>query len=53
MAVLPAPDTMLAYASILEKPRYYVHTDGIKYRYPDSEVLRAAAAALRHCAALR
>lgn len=47
---LPSPETMLTYASILEKPQYYVHK-GVKLRMPESEIIKAAAAALRHCAA--
>jgi hypothetical protein len=40
---------MLTYASILEKPQYYIHK-GQKYLMPRSEIIDAAIAALRHCA---
>jgi hypothetical protein len=42
---------MLLYASILEKPRYDVHK-GVRYLLPRGEIINAAIAALRHCAAL-
>lgn len=49
---LPSPETMLTYASILEKPQYYIHTDRKKYRLATGEIIEAACAALRYCAAL-
>jgi hypothetical protein len=50
---LPSAETMLAYASILEKPKYQVdEKTGIKYRLATGEVVEAACAALRACAAL-
>lgn len=52
MQSLPAPETLLAYASILEKPQFYVH-QGVKLRMPQGEPIKAAIAALRHCAALK
>jgi hypothetical protein len=48
---LPKPETMLTYASILEKQQYVVK-DNIKYPIPTGEVIEAACAALRYCAAL-
>jgi hypothetical protein len=47
---LPAPETMLAYASILEKPQYAIHK-GIKYALATGEIVEAACEALRICAA--
>lgn len=48
---LPSPETMLAYASILEKQQYVVH-NRIKYPIATGEIVEAACAALRHCASL-
>lgn len=48
---LPAPETMLTYASILEKPQYYIHNRQ-KFLLPRGEIITAAIAALRHCASL-
>jgi len=48
---LPKPETMLTYASILEKPQYAIH-NGVKYALATGEVVDAACTALRHCAAL-
>lgn len=54
MKHLPTPETMLGYASILEKPKYEVDPKtGIKYRLKDGEVVKAACAALRYCATLK
>lgn len=51
--VLPKPETMLTYASMLEKPQYQVDPKtGVKYRLATGEVVEAACAALRYCAAL-
>jgi hypothetical protein len=51
---LPKPETMLTYASILEKPKYQIdEKTGIKYRLATGEIVEAACAALRYCAALR
>lgn len=47
---LPSPETMLTYASILEKPQYVVK-DRIRYMLATGEVIEAACAALRECAA--
>lgn len=46
---LPSPETMLIYASILEKPKYYFR-DGHRFLLPQGEIIAAAIAALRHCA---
>lgn len=51
-AGLPKPETMLAYASILEKQQYVVK-NGVKFPIATGEIVEAACAALRHCAALR
>lgn len=51
MTNLPKPETMLAYASILEKPQYVVKSN-IRYQLATGEVIEAACAALRYCAAL-
>lgn len=49
---LPKPETMLIYASILEKPQYYIDAvTGAKYLLPTGEIIEAACAALRYCAA--
>jgi hypothetical protein len=40
---------MLTYASILEKPQYYIHK-GQKFLMPRSEIIDAAIAALRELA---
>lgn len=45
---LPSPETMLAYASILEKPKY----DDRGFKLATGEIVEAACAALRHCAGL-
>lgn len=51
MSKLPSPETMLAYASILEKPQYSIDPKtGRKFLLPTGEVVEAACAALRHCA---
>lgn len=51
---LPKPETMLMYASILEKSQYFTHPKtGIKYPLATGEIVEAACAALRVCAALR
>lgn len=48
---LPKPETMLTYASILEKPQYWVDPKtGHKFLLPTGEIIEAACAALRHCA---
>ena len=45
---LPSPETMLTYASILEKPKYQVdEKTGIKYRLATGEIVEAACTALR------
>lgn len=50
---LPKPETMLTYASMLEKPQYHVDAvTGAKFRLATGEVVEAACAALRYCAAL-
>ena len=46
---LPSPETMLAYASILEKPQY----DPRGFKLATGEIIEAACAALRYCAALK
>ena len=46
---LPAPETMLAYASMLEKPQYTPRGD----RMATGEIVEAACAALRVCARLK
>jgi len=43
---------MLTYASILEKPQYWVDPRGRKWLLETGEIIEAAAAALRHCAKL-
>lgn len=52
MDKLPQSETMLIYASILEKPQYHVK-DGVKYLIPTGEVIEAACDALRYCAKLK
>lgn len=47
---LPSPETMLTYASILEKPQYWVDPRGRKWLLATGEIIEAACAALRHCA---
>lgn len=47
---LPKPETMLTYASILEKPQYVVQ-NGIRYQLATGEVIEAACSALRQRAA--
>jgi len=49
--MMPKPETMLTYASILEKQQYVVK-DNVKYPIPTGEIVEAACAALRYCAAL-
>lgn len=50
---MPKPETMLAYASILEKPQYWVDPKtGQKYLLATGEIVEAACAALRFCAAV-
>jgi hypothetical protein len=49
LADLPTPETMLTYASILEKPQY----DKFGVRLATGEIVEAACAALRVCAALK
>ena len=49
---LPSPETMLTYASILEKPQYIVK-DGRKFLLPTGEIIEAACEALRVCAQLK
>lgn len=44
MSKLPKPETMLAYASILEKPQCQ------KWLLATGEIIEAACAALRYCA---
>lgn len=49
---LPKPETMLVYASILEKPQYQVDPKtGKKYLLATGEIIEAACEALRACAA--
>ena len=48
-AKLPSPETMLTYASILEKPKY----DERGFQLATGEIIEAACAALRHYAAIR
>lgn len=52
MDALPKPETMLTYASILEKPQYYIHK-GQRFLMPTGEIIEAACAALRLCAAMK
>lgn len=52
LADLPQPETMLTYASILEKQQYVVKNNA-KYPIATGEIVEAACAALRVCAALR
>lgn len=52
MNKLPQPETMLTYASILEKPQYVIK-NGIKYLLPTGEIIEAACEALRFCAKLK
>ncbi len=47
---LPSPETMLAYASILEKPQYHIDKAGLKWLLPTGEIVEAACEALRYCA---
>lgn len=47
--MLPSAETMRAYASILEKPQYYIH-NGQKFLMRQGEPIKAAIAALRFCA---
>lgn len=47
--LLPSPETMLTYASILEKPQYNIK-NGIRYQIPAGEIVEAACMALRLCA---
>jgi hypothetical protein len=47
-AKLPSPETMLTYASILEKPKY----DERGFQLATGEIIEAACAALCYCAAL-
>lgn len=49
---LPAPETMLPYASILEKPKYEVR-DGKRIQLATGEIVEAACAALRICARIK
>ncbi len=49
---LPAPETMLTYASILEKPQYVVHK-GKRHQLATGEIVEAACAALRICARIK
>jgi hypothetical protein len=46
---LPAPETMLTYASILEKPKY----DPRGVKLATGEIVEAACAALRICARIK
>jgi hypothetical protein len=50
---LPKPETMLAYASILEKPQYWIDPRGRKCLLATGEIIEAACAALRYCAELK
>lgn len=51
---LPKAETLLAYASILEKPKYWVDPKtGKKYLLATGEIVEAACAALRYCASLK
>jgi hypothetical protein len=52
MSELPSPETMLTYASILEKPQYIV-VNGHKQLLATGEIIEAACAALRYCATLK
>jgi hypothetical protein len=52
MTDLPKSETMLAYASILEKPQYWVDPRGQKWLLATGEIVEAACAALRFCANL-
>ena len=49
---LPAPETMLTYASILEKPQYTVK-NGARSKLATGEIVEAACAALRICARVK
>lgn len=46
---LPKSETMLAYASILERPQYVIK-NGVRFPITTGEVIEAACAALRFCA---
>lgn len=52
LADLPNPETMLTYASMLEKPQHVIK-NGVKFPIATGEIVEAACAALRVCAALR
>lgn len=52
LARLPQAETMLVYASILEKPQYFVK-NGVKFLLPTGEIVEAACSALRLCAAMK
>jgi hypothetical protein len=49
---MPSPETLLTYASILEKPQYEF-TRGRKIKLATGEIVEAACAALRVCAQLK
>lgn len=53
LAQLPKPEMMLTYASILEKPQYWIDKSGHKFLLQTGEIVEAACAALRLTAALR
>ena len=54
MKHLPKSETMLIYASILEKKQYWLDPkSGIRYLLQTGEIIEAACAALRYCAELK
>ena len=51
---MPAPETLLTYASILEKPQYWVDPrTGRKVLLATGEIVEAACDALRVCARIK
>ena len=49
---LPAAETMLTYASVLEKPQYVIQ-NGRRFELATGEIVEAACAALRICARIK
>lgn len=51
---LPAPETLETYASILEKPQYWIDPrTGRRHMLATGEIVEAACAALRICARIK
>jgi hypothetical protein len=51
---LPAAETLLTYASILEKPKYWIDpATGHRHKLATGEPVEAACAALRICARIK